>query len=170
MKLSKYSFGLIYKEKDSEVLNKLKIFLSLDFKTKLILLEAYYFLGVGRYLKSVPFSKLATMLGEHMKETTYDLKADKQILRNISQSIKIMSPYTFWESQCLVQAIAAMKMLEKRNIECTLYLGTAKEESGELIAHAWLRSGSLFITGFEGKDKFTVVGKFAKTIGGTVNE
>ena len=59
----------------------------------------------------------------------------------ISQAIHIVSKYTFWESQCLVKAIAAMRMLEKRGIESTLYLGTAKDESGKIIAHAWLRSG-----------------------------
>ena len=58
-----------------------------------------------------------------------------------------MSRYTFWESQCLVKAIAGMKMLEKRNIESTLYLGTAKDEKGELIAHAWLRSGLFLCIG-----------------------
>jgi hypothetical protein len=81
-----------------------------------------------------------------------------------------MSKYTFWESQCLVKAIAAMKMLEKRNIDSTLYLGTARDESGELVAHAWLRSGPYFVTGSEGKEKYTVVGKFAKKIGGFENE
>ena len=55
-------------------------------------------------------------------------------------------------------------MLEKRGIESTLYLGTAKDESGELIAHAWLRSGPYFVTGAEGMEKFTVVGKFAKKL------
>ena len=65
-----------------------------------------------------------------------------------------MSKYTFWESQCLVKAIAAMKMLERRNIESTLYLGTARDESGKMIAHAWLRSGPFYITGAEGMEKF----------------
>jgi hypothetical protein len=80
-----------------------------------------------------------------------------------------MSRYTIWESQCLVKAIAAMKMLEKRQIESTLYLGTAREESGELIAHAWLRSGPYYITGYEEMARFTVVGKFAKKLGGKSN-
>ena len=43
-----------------------------------------------------------------------------------------MSRYTFWESQCLVKAIAGMKMLERRHIESTLYLGTAKDETWEI--------------------------------------
>lgn len=134
-----------------------------------LLLESYFYLGIGRYLKSISFSKVAPSLGKHMDETTFDLYTEnKKFLFSVSQAIQIMSRYTFWESQCLVQAIAAMKMLEKRQIESTLYLGTARDETGELIAHAWLRSGPYYITGAEGKEKFTVVGKFAKKIGGNL--
>lgn len=154
-------------ERENEILKKLKMFIAMDLKTKSLLLESYLYLAHGRYLKSIPFSKVAPMLGNHMEETTFELpNSNKKVLANISQAIHIMSRYTFWESQCLVKAIAAMKMLEKRQIESTLYLGTARDESGELIAHAWLRSGPYYITGSEGMEKFTVVGKFAKKIGG----
>ena len=97
-----------------------------------------------------------------MEETHMKQMMHRKTLRMISQAIHIVSKYTFWESQCLVKAIAAMRMLEKRGIESTLYLGTAKDESGELIAHAWLRSGPYYVTGAEGMEKFTVVSKFAK--------
>ncbi|MBO1512378.1 lasso peptide biosynthesis B2 protein [Metabacillus bambusae] len=151
-------------------LSKLRVFLLMDWKTKGLLLESFCYLGLGRYLKSIPFSKVAPSLGQHMEETTFEPSvANKKILSNVSQAIHIMSQYTFWESQCLVKAIAAMKMLEKRQIESTLYLGTARDNSGELIAHAWLRSGPYYITGSEGMEKFTVVGKFAKKIGGKSN-
>lgn len=143
------------------------IFLFLDWKTKGLLLESFIYLGVGRYLKSISFSKVAPTLGQQMEETTFDLSdSNKKVLSSVSQAIEIMSRYTFWKSQCLDKAIAAMKMLEKRQIESTLYLGTARDESGELVAHAWLRSGPFYITGFEEKEKFTIVGKFAKKIGG----
>jgi hypothetical protein len=57
-----------------------------------------------------------------------------------------------------------MKMLERRNIESTVYLGTAKDENGKLIAHAWLRSGSFILTGSEEMSRFVVVSKFAKQV------
>lgn len=139
----------------------------MDWKTKGLLLESLFYLGLGRYFKSIPFSKVAPSLGQHMEETTFDPSAtNKKVLSSVSQAIHIMSRYTIWESQCLVKAIAAMKMLEKRQIESTLYLGTAKDDSGELIAHAWLRSGPYYITGSEEMARFTVVGKFAKKLGG----
>ncbi|WP_347548685.1 lasso peptide biosynthesis B2 protein [Pseudalkalibacillus hwajinpoensis] len=146
-------------------MRKLKIYLSLINQTRSLLLESYYHLGKARLDKSVSFSKVAPTLGLQMDETDYEINGlHQQTLRKISQSIHIMSKYTLWESQCLVKAIAAMRMLERRGIESTLYLGTAKGESGELIAHAWLRSGPYYITGAEGMERFTVVGKFAKKL------
>jgi len=143
----------------------------MDVNTKLLLIESFFYLGLGRYFKSIPFSKVAPSLGTHMGETSFESStSNKKVLSNISQAIHIMSRHTFWETQCLVKAIAAMKMLEKRKIESTLYLGTARDEQGELIAHAWLRSGPYYITGSEGMERFTVVGKFAKKIGGEHNE
>ncbi|EEM70678.1 hypothetical protein bthur0009_34310 [Bacillus thuringiensis serovar andalousiensis BGSC 4AW1] len=134
-------------------------------ETKLLFLEAFIFLGWARVLKSITFSKVAPSLGDYMNETSVaQIQPHGYTLKKVSEAISIMSRYTFWESQCLVKAIAGMKMLEKRHIESTLYLGTAKDNHGELIAHAWLRSGSFYVTGSEGMEKFTVVGSFAKRL------
>jgi hypothetical protein len=147
------------------VIQKMKTFVLLDSRKKTLLLEALIFLAWARILKSIPFSRVSPLLGTHMEETSFTHDPSEQrILRNVSDAIYIMSNYTLWESKCLVKAIAAMKMLQRRNIESTLYLGTARDESGNMIAHAWLRSGSLFITGAEEMKRFTVVGKFAKRI------
>ncbi|NGY80490.1 lasso peptide biosynthesis B2 protein (plasmid) [Bacillus megaterium] len=146
-------------------IKKLRNFLRLETSQKLLLLEAFYYLGYGRVFKSLPFSKVAPILGDRMKETSFSPNTyDHVVLNNISHAIHMMSKYTFWESQCLVKAVAGMKMLERRHIESTLYLGTAKDKNGKLIAHAWLRSGSIYVTGSEGMERFTVVGKFSKRI------
>jgi hypothetical protein len=147
------------------ILKKLKLFFFLDITTKLILVEAYVFLGWARFLKFFRFSKVSQTLGEHMNETSFQIDhSDLKLIRTVSQAVNMMSRYTFWESMCLVKAIAAMKMLERRHIESTLYLGTGKDENGKLIAHAWLRSGPFYITGAEEIERFTVVSKFAKKI------
>ncbi|MCQ6275269.1 lasso peptide biosynthesis B2 protein [Bacillus sp. V3B] len=147
------------------IVKKISMFLSLNTNKKLLFLEAFLLLGWARILKGISFSKVAPSLGEHMNETSIKhLESNTKILKQVSEAIHIMSRHTFWESECLVKAIAAMKMLERRKIESTLYLGTAKDEAGKFIAHAWLRSGSFYITGSEGMEKFTVVGKFAKKI------
>ena len=112
-------------------------------------------MGWARILKELPFSEVAPFLGEQMRKHPFRIdESNGKIFKQISHAINIMSKYTFWESQCLVKAIAAMKMLERRQIESTLYLGTAKDENGKMIAHAWLRSGPFYITGAEGMEKF----------------
>jgi Transglutaminase-like superfamily len=145
------------------IFQKLFLFFSIDTRKQLLFLEAFIYLGIARVLKIIPFSKVAPSLGESLKETTYNPSSlDIDILKNITEAIHIMSNYTIWESQCLVKAIAGMKMLERRQIESTLYLGVAKDGTGKLIAHAWLRSGQFYISGSEGMERFSVVGMFAK--------
>ncbi|MCY9026858.1 lasso peptide biosynthesis B2 protein [Priestia megaterium] len=147
------------------MLKKIKGFMKYDNRTKLLLLETFFVLGWARILKSIPFSKVAPYLGEKSVETlTYTNEEKRSKLNEISKAIEIMSRHTLWESKCLVQAMAAMNMLKRRQIESTLYMGMAKDEQGALIAHAWLRSGSFYVTGSEGMERFTVVGTFANNV------
>ncbi|MFB6730491.1 lasso peptide biosynthesis B2 protein [Bacillus mobilis] len=148
------------------IVRKIRKFFLLDMKTMFLFIEAYMYLGWARFLKSMPFSKIAPTLGTHMDETSLNCnESNKLILRSISEAIHIMSQHTFWESKCLVSAIAGMEMLKRRQIESTLYLGTAKDKDGKMLAHAWLRSGPFYITGAEEMERFTVVSKFARRIG-----
>lgn len=146
-------------------MQKVKIFFSFDTKMKSLLIEAFFLLAWARILKFFPFVKISQSFGERMNETTFHLNDQNIIIiRNISMAVNTMCRYTFWESKCLVKAIAAMKMLERRKIESTLYLGTGKDQNGKFIAHAWLRSGPFYISGYEGMENFTVVATFAKKI------
>lgn len=144
------------------LINKVRIYFLLDPEMKVLLLEAYFYLMWARVMKKLPFIKISRNLGTYMEETsTENDYSNRRTLNKISQAIHIMSRYTLWESQCMVKAIAGLKMLRRRNIESTIYFGTGRNEKGKLIAHAWLRSGSIYISGSEGMNKFTVVGKFA---------
>lgn len=91
-----------------------------------------------------------------------DVLNDPQQLRKVAWAVHKVSGYTPWESKCLVQAIAAKRMLKSRKIVSTLYLGVARNHSNELKAHAWLRSGPVYLTGGRGHESFTVVATFAE--------
>lgn len=146
-------------------LHKLRVLLGLDFRKQLLFLEALFYLGWARILIRMKFTRVAPSLGVEMEETSLEIDASQiEKLRHVAEAVNVVSLHTFWESKCLVRAIAAMKMLVRRNIESTLYLGTAKDEHDKLIAHAWLRSGPYYITGAAEKHLFTVVGKFAKRL------
>jgi hypothetical protein len=127
-------------------------------------MEATAWLGLARFaLMAVPFRWIAPHLGQGILESPTIDDPDQGIrLQRISRAVVTTSRYTPWESKCLVQAIAAKMMLKCRGIHSTLYLGVAKEGEKELSAHAWLRSGTLVLTGAPGKERFTVVATFAE--------
>ncbi|MEK3881776.1 lasso peptide biosynthesis B2 protein [Paenibacillus sp. PL2-23] len=129
-----------------------------------MMLEAAVYMGWARYrMLHTPFAVIAASLGSAMQQSSFSgEELPRSELVRIHYAINIMSKYTLWESKCLVRALAGMKMLERRGIESTLYLGTAKNEEGKLIAHAWLRSGPWYITGAEEMARFTVTGTFAR--------
>lgn len=147
-----------------QLYKKLRRFISYPLTMKLMFFEAYLYLAWGRVFKLLPFAKVAPSLGEHMKETPYTgyTEQDLLLVRKISRAVHTMSRLTFWESQCMVKAVAAMKMLERRGIPSTLYLGSGRDDKGQMAAHAWLRSGPYIVTGKEGHEKYAVVGIFGK--------
>lgn len=65
---------------------------------------------------------------------------------------------TAWESKCLVRALTAQKLLKRKAIPSTMYLG-CKMEEGKMVAHAWLRCGSMYVTGGSGEG-YAIVDKF----------
>ncbi len=65
-----------------------------------------------------------------------------------------------WESKCLVKALIAQRFLVERNIQSTLYLGVENKDN-IMTAHAWLRCGTVYVTGGNGGTN-TVVAYFSK--------
>lgn len=79
----------------------------------------------------------------------------------VGAAVEVMQSYTLgWQTKCLVRSLAAMRMLRARGIACTLYLGTARNEQGQLLAHAWLRCGAQIICGAEVRQHFAQAAAF----------
>ncbi|MFK4437019.1 hypothetical protein ABIA61_002365 [Paenibacillus sp. RC21] len=128
-----------------------------------LLPEAWLQLGWARLHQHRPFEDYARGWGIRMEETSWECDArQKQAVRHISHAVELASRYTPWRSSCLVQAAAAMTLLSRRKLDCTLYLGTAKNAAGRLAAHAWVRSGPIYVTGEREMGAFTVVGTFGR--------
>lgn len=125
-------------------------------------LEAYWYAGLYRLsLVLVKPKRLRPYWGEEGRESPED-----EILQNYHQAAhvaQIVNRYcdkTAWESKCLVRALTAQKMLSKRGIHTTLYLGCAMKEN-KMVAHAWLRCGKMYVTGGSGEE-YAMVDKFYK--------
>ncbi len=112
----------------------------------------------------VPFRRLATGLGDEMAESPVEVtEAQRATVAPIGWAIRRLGRRLPWMRQCLVQAVAVTWMLQRRRIPSTLYFGLAKDTSGELKAHAWVRSGTQVLTGAKGRYGFTVMATFAAT-------
>lgn len=139
----------------------LRIFFSLDPFLKKTVLSAFYYSGKYRFLLlHRPFSSLASRLGETgYREYVYSEEELRRAVM-IGQAVSMVCRHTPWESLCLVQAFTARTILSRHKIHCNIYLGVRKDENGALKAHAWVRCGNLFVTGFSGHESFTVSGIF----------
>ena len=147
---------------------RLQKFLALDPERRRSLLQAWFLLGTTRasiFRKS--FSDLVADLTLH-REVPEQPALDSESLaaaRRIGWAVQAAARYTPWRSACLVQVLAAQKMLQKRGIPGAFFLGAAAKENPEqhpgLEAHAWLRCSNEFITGETGHRRYTVISCFS---------
>jgi len=147
-------------------------FLHFDFSHKLLLMEALLLLGLSRAaLLIMDFREIAPRLGtqRELKDLVAETgglvdEGQKKLnarAKGVGWAVRAMSRYTPWESKCLVQAMAAKIMLNRRKISNTLYLGVAKDNTGAMVAHAWIKCGSFILTGEREAERFTVVAAFS---------
>ena len=138
-------------------------FIKLPLQLKLIYIEAFFILGLTRFLIwKFKFKRIAGFIGKVNNETELtDTKMDLKKVKLISYAVRTMSKYTLWKSNCLTQAFTAKIMLDRRKLKSTVYLGVAKDGDNQMIAHAWLRCGKIYVTGGDGSKYYTVTGKFS---------
>jgi hypothetical protein len=115
-------------------------------------------------LLMLPFGRVAPLLGRRMAESPSVTMPPAQHAQaqRLGWAVRTMSRYVPWECACLAQALAGKMMLRRRRLPSTLYLGVARQGTTALAAHAWLRCGTLILTGASGHQQFTVVATFAE--------
>jgi hypothetical protein len=83
----------------------------------------------------------------------------------VGWAVQAASRYTPWSNTCLVQVLAAQRMLRERGIAGAIYIGAVPGDGSSgsvgLEAHAWLKCGDLFVTGEAGHTRYTVVSSFS---------
>lgn len=133
--------------------------------------EAFCWLGLARLLVlTLPFHWLLIVWRLQHQPLTAPLPTAwptppvYQAVEQIRGAIQTASRYTPWTSNCLAQALAANRMLQRRRLSSTLYLGVAKPAAHPLAAHAWLCCGEQFVTGEPGWQRYQVLAVFGKKI------
>lgn len=130
---------------------------------KLIYFEAALRLTYSRLsTRIISFRTIARGLGMPMVESPFEEEPDAHDIVNVlPRSIDTLSRFLPFECKCLVQAIAAKKMLDRRHVKCTFYLGVKKGDGDLFAAHAWVRVGEKIVTGDTQVDEYTVVSMFS---------
>ncbi len=144
------------------LIRKTKNFLfKISMEDKLLFIEAFFLTGIMRFkILKKPFNKLKEEMGTYNNESREDIDLnDYKVAKKIRWIVTTISRHTPWESLCLVQALTVQKMLKKRNISTTIYLGVNKSDN-EMKAHAWIRCGQMYVTGGNGTG-YATVAKFS---------
>jgi len=134
---------------------RLKKFTFLPLHEKLLFCEALFFqLWVGFLLKIIPLRWIPRLFagkGKMQKAESESLSDPEHATLNlIKTAVQRSGPHSMWKNKCLIQSLAARRMLNRRNIPSQLSLGMGKDTSGRTVAHAWLSSGEVEVTGKHG--------------------
>lgn len=129
-------------------------------KHKLKVLLIYIYTAFYRLLiVTVPARKLENGLGLRGEESANEESIYIMTKAyHIGRMVERIAEKTPWKSTCLVKAMTARKLLVREHIPCTLYLGVGKAE-GKMVAHSWLRCGTVYVTGGNGAG-YAIVAKF----------
>ena len=146
-----------------KLLIKLKKFIALSaFEKKLIWYAWWWSLAAKILIPTVPFRRFKSLLGAPMVEHCVRLTPQEQLLaKQIKSAVSRADRLLPFHCQCFVLAIAAQRLLLKHKVPTTLYLGVAKDPIKTLKAHAWVRSGTMMVTGGAGHQAFTVTATFS---------
>ena len=113
-------------------------------------------------VRVVPFRRWAGRLGALDEETAPAADpAASEAVERVGWAVSATSRWLPWRATCLMEAVAAKKLLERRGLPSTLYLGVASVyPEMDLEAHAWLRCGTAIVTGDGERQRFTAVTTF----------
>ncbi len=149
-------------------MGKIRKFIRLSSAEKHMVMEALWYSARYRYLLlHKPFRTFADDLGQK-KDPGFEMplilgeypNEKKEMITRLAWIVNKVCDATPWKSECLVRAFAAKRMLLKREIPCIVYMGVAQSDDGKMLAHAWTKIESMFLTGEAGHESFTVTACF----------
>ena len=136
-----------------------------DNKCFFMVLRAFFWSAVFRLeLLMLKPKRMKKHWGIEKEESGYEEPDEHEgYVLKVARAVLCVCNNTKWESKCLVRALVAQKLLCKKKLETTLYLGVRQDENGAMLAHAWLRWGKGIVTGGDvDLKKYAVVSKFRK--------
>ena len=148
------------------VVRKLRSFVALPRFVQAWMLPTYVLLAVARVaVLTVPFRVLAPCLGQHCGLASWVPLVDarqRYRARRIGQVVRLAAGYAPWDANCLAQAIAARVLLTLHRIPYAMFFGVKFDGAGtrQMLAHAWVASGPVPVTGGSGFSVYAVTSVF----------
>jgi Transglutaminase-like superfamily len=123
--------------------------------------EAFFLCFVIKcVIVGLPFRWVQRLLGlkVYQADRLYEEKKDNApLVLDIFNTVNAVSRHDFWTNTCLVRSLSIKLMLRRRKIFTVLYMGLAKEETGQLKAHAWLKALDSGLIYDDGRSEFKAV-------------
>ena len=143
-------------------MGKLRSLRRMTMRDRVLFAEAAWWLAVARLAKGLlPYGRIKRYLSSTGEEAGPNGDAARAKVKAMGRAVTVMADHVPWQSLCLVQAMAARMMLRLRGVESSVYVGVARgEENGDLLSHAWLCSGDVFVTGEKGHERFEIITTF----------
>ena len=131
---------------------------------KTLLAEALAALAMAQLaMIFIPFRQIARWLGTAGAESPAEAsEREMRIAEEIGWAVSALARRVPWDGRCLSQALAATWMLRRRGLEGTVSFGARRGERAGFDAHAWLRVGSMMVTGGPGHESFQIFTTFAR--------
>jgi len=146
-------------------MRNIRKYLLLTGQQQKLFVEAYLTLGFYRNaILTRSFKSLVSELHQNTKPIHAEFPDEKkQLALLIGDAVTKAANHTPWESACLVQALTAQRMLQKRKIAGRFHLGVTinSADNDPLAAHAWLVCGDEILTGRIGLENYTILSTFS---------
>ncbi len=133
-------------------------FLSLTANERHLLVSALFRLVVVRVgMWVIPLRDLLRRLPQTPEERDDWRGSHALPAEQIAWAIRVVSRYLPGTMNCLVQALAAQAMLARRGHPSCVRIGVAKDEGGQLKAHAWVECEGKIVIGGVGVPQYTAL-------------
>ena len=125
-------------------------FFQIPGRDRTLMLQALYWLLVYTFLIYVmPFRWWQDRIGLKMQPWQEETLTPEQmqkialVRRSVFRAKKVLLGFP----KCFALSLTLKKMLQKRGMDSTLYLGVKKDGHESLLAHAWLKCGEVTVYG-----------------------
>ena len=135
------------------------------FLFKILFVVSWCLLGLSRIvILIVKFKRVARIFGATSNlapQIPVISEEQESRAKTIGQAVRTAAGYTPWNSNCFPQALSAVILLRLFRVPYSLFFGVKNEATdGSLIAHCWIASGRIAVTGGRPFHKYAVVGTF----------